>query len=52
MPSDQYIGQVLDDKYRPERLLGEGGMGAVYLSVHLGTERYVALKLIAPVHAQ
>jgi len=45
---DQYLGQVLDDKYRLERLLGRGGMGAVYLATHLGTERYVALKLIAP----
>lgn len=45
---DQYVGQVLDDKYRLERLLGRGGMGAVYLATHLGTERYVALKLIAP----
>lgn len=43
-----YVGQVLDDKYRLERLLGKGGMGAVYLATHLGTERYVALKLIAP----
>jgi len=48
MPSDNYLGQVLDEKYRLERLLGEGGMGAVYLAVHLGTERYVALKLITP----
>jgi serine/threonine protein kinase len=39
---------VLDAKYRLERLLGQGGMGAVYLATHLGTERYVALKLIAP----
>ncbi len=46
--ADNYIGQVLDDKYRLERLLGKGGMGAVYLATHLGTERYVALKLIAP----
>ena len=46
--SDPYIGQVLDEKYRLERLLGRGGMGAVYLATHLGTERYVALKLIAP----
>src|SRR2546421_1584269 len=45
---ERYVGQILDDKYRLERLLGQGGMGAVYLATHLGTERYVALKLIAP----
>jgi serine/threonine protein kinase len=45
---EQNVGQVLDDKYRLEQLLGQGGMGAVYLATHLGTERYVALKLISP----
>ncbi|MDT7603913.1 MAG: eukaryotic-like serine/threonine-protein kinase [Acidobacteriota bacterium] len=45
---DKFIGEVLDGKYRLERLLGQGGMGAVYLATHLGTERPVALKLIAP----
>jgi serine/threonine protein kinase len=45
---ERYVGQVLDEKYRLERQLGQGGMGAVYLATHLGTERYVALKLIAP----
>lgn len=45
---DRYVGQTLDEKYRLERLLGQGGMGAVYLATHLGTERYVALKLITP----
>src|SRR5216117_3105302 len=45
---DRYVGQILDGKYRLERLLGQGGMGAVYLATHLGTDRYVALKLIAP----
>jgi serine/threonine protein kinase len=45
---DSYVGQTLDEKYRLERLLGQGGMGAVYLATHLGTERYVALKLIMP----
>jgi serine/threonine protein kinase len=45
---EHYVGQTLDDKYRLESLLGQGGMGAVYLATHLGTERYVALKLIAP----
>src|SRR5919205_2478539 len=45
---ENYVGQVLDEKYRLERLLGQGGMGAVYLATHLGTDRYVALKLISP----
>jgi serine/threonine protein kinase len=45
---ERYVGQTLDEKYRLERLLGQGGMGAVYLATHLGTERYVALKLITP----
>ena len=44
----RYVGQVLDEKYRLERLLGSGGMGAVFLATHLGTDRYVALKIIAP----
>src|SRR5213075_273603 len=48
MGLDRYVGQVLDEKYHLERLLGQGGMGAVYLATHLGTERFVALKLIAP----
>lgn len=45
---EQYVGETLDDKYRLEQMLGRGGMGAVYLATHLGTERYVALKLISP----
>ncbi len=45
---EHYVGEVLDEKYRLEHLLGHGGMGAVYLATHLGTERYVALKLISP----
>lgn len=42
------IGEVLDDKYRIQKAIGSGGMGAVYLATHLGTERPVALKVIAP----
>lgn len=41
-------GTLIDNKYRIERLLGKGGMGAVYLAMHEGTDRPVALKVIAP----
>ncbi len=43
----EVIGQTLDDKYRIERQLGKGGMGTVYLATHIGTERPVAVKVIA-----
>ncbi len=41
-------GLVLDGKYAIDALLGEGGMGAVYLARHLGTKRLVAVKMIIP----
>ena len=40
------LGTTLGGKYRIVRLLGEGGMGAVYEAVHVGTNRHVALKVI------
>jgi serine/threonine protein kinase len=42
------IGQTLDSKYKIESELGRGGMGTVYLATHIGTERPVAVKIIAP----
>ena len=48
MGASDFIGQTLDDKYSVERELGRGGMGTVYLAMHLGTERPVAVKIISP----
>jgi serine/threonine protein kinase len=44
----ELISQVLDEKYQIEKLLGQGGMGAVFLATHIGTVRPVALKIITP----
>src|SRR4051812_4604521 len=41
-------GRLLDGKYEIERLLGQGGMGAVFEAVQRGIERKVAVKLINP----
>ena len=41
-------GVILDGKYRIEGLLGQGGMGAVFVATHLGTTRTVAVKVIVP----
>jgi eukaryotic-like serine/threonine-protein kinase len=38
------VGQVLDGKYRIVRLIGRGGMGAVYEATHLLIDRRVAVK--------
>jgi serine/threonine protein kinase len=38
------VGQVLDGKYRIVRLIGKGGMGAVYEATHLLIDRRVAVK--------
>ena len=41
-------GTLVDGKYRIEKLLGQGGMGAVFVATHLGTTRTVAVKVIVP----
>ena len=45
-PAARFIGRVLDDRYRIVELLGEGGMGAVFVAEHLKLRKQVALKTI------
>ncbi|MGB8298125.1 MAG: serine/threonine-protein kinase [Polyangia bacterium] len=44
---DALVGTVLEGAYRITRLLGEGGMGAVYEAVQLRLNKRVAIKLMA-----
>jgi len=43
-------GQVIADRYRVERWLGQGGMGSVYRAVQLSVQRTVALKRLVDEH--
>jgi eukaryotic-like serine/threonine-protein kinase len=47
-PAYPAAGEVLDGKYQIERLLGEGGMGAVAKAQHLLRRAPVALKFMSP----
>ena len=40
------IGSIIDAKYEVRRLIGQGGMGAVYEAAHAGTGRRCAVKVI------
>ncbi|HKE13860.1 MAG TPA: serine/threonine protein kinase, partial [Kofleriaceae bacterium] len=41
-------GDVLNGKYRVERVIGVGGMGVVVAAMHLQLEQRVALKFMLP----
>jgi serine/threonine-protein kinase len=43
--ADPLIGTVLGDRYRIERLIGEGGLGRVYLAKHVKLARRYAIKI-------
>jgi len=44
---DALVGTVLEGAYRITRLVGEGGMGAVYEAVQLRLNKRVAIKLMS-----
>ena len=45
---DPLLGQVLAERYRMIRTLGEGGMGRVYLAEHVRMGRMSAVKVMSP----
>ncbi|MEW6734299.1 MAG: serine/threonine-protein kinase [Acidobacteriota bacterium] len=46
--TDPLIGTLILEKYRIDRLLGRGGMGAVYEGKHLLLDRAIAIKVMHP----
>ena len=47
-PPDPLLGTLIDNKYRIVRLIGAGGMGAVYEGRHETINRRVAIKVLLP----
>jgi serine/threonine-protein kinase len=48
LPSHLHVGDVLEQKYRLDRILGAGGMGTVVGATHMQLDRRIAIKFMAP----
>jgi serine/threonine-protein kinase len=49
---ESFEGQIVSGQYRVGRLVGTGGMGPVWLGVHMGLGTKVAIKFIRPQFAE
>lgn len=47
-PYQHMVGMTLDQRYTIEQILGEGGMGVVFLAQHNMLEKPVAIKVLKP----
>lgn len=46
------LGQILGERYRVLRVIGEGGMGTVYLAEHVVLGKHFAIKILRPEYSQ
>jgi serine/threonine protein kinase len=47
-----FLNEVIDGRYRIDELIGEGGMGRVYLAEHVEIGKRVAIKILHPVYGR
>ena len=47
---DPYIGKLVAGKYLMEKVLGEGGMGKVYLAIQQPLDKKVVLKVLRGIY--
>lgn len=52
MDDASLIGQLVSDRYRVLSVLGNGGMGRVYLAEHVAIQKRVALKVLHPQYSK